>query len=437
MKFESSVVVRLAAVGSGAGAIALAAAGSLSYEHAKVFLTPYFPAGKAEMFTIARYSQAVMGTRALAVVLILLALSLFVWAVPIGRRLTAFAADVRSLARLAFSGLAGLRNEDTPHLAALGAILLWAVVLRLVYIDSPMRWDESDTFLSFASRPLFVGLTYYTPNNHLFQTLLMHLSYKAFGISPVALRIPVLLAGILVVPLTYACIRLYRGRDTSLLAAALACASLPLIEYSTNARGYSIGTAFFLLLMLLGVLGLRGAAAAWTVVPVAGALAIYSVPDDVFRGRGILRLGRDNGSVARSCSQIRYRHGGYHARPVRSGFRDRGFLPSNPQRLHRASPDGRIHQANTVLGELHLGILEFEVAGFPRPPDCCRRSGQCDCTRNKMAVQVLAVSAGSSRLDGDDLASASPSATPRLAFFVAALFCRCRRRVESVVGENP
>src|SRR5947208_10834051 len=119
------------------------------------------------MFTVARYSQAVLGTRALALVLILLALGLFMFAVPLGTRLSAFGRDLRSLARLTASGITGLQSEDRPHLAALGAILLWAVVLRLVYINGPMRWDESDTFLSFASRPLFVGLTYYTPNNHL------------------------------------------------------------------------------------------------------------------------------------------------------------------------------------------------------------------------------------------------------------------------------
>lgn len=271
----------------GVAAAVLAAAGLFPFETVKALLLPYLPPGKGDLFTVGRYSQAVTGTRVLSIVMLALAIVLFRAAVPLGRRLSSFGRDLRSIYGVAIAGVWKLRDADRLHLAALGAIILWTVILRFAFLNEAMRWDESDTFLSFASRPLFVGLAYYTPNNHLLNTLLMHLSYSVFGVSPWALRLPTVIAGVFIVPLTYASIRVHQGRDTALLAAALASASFPLIEYSTNARGYSIGTAFFLLMILLAGLGIRGERAAWTLLPATAALAIYSVPTMCFGVAGL------------------------------------------------------------------------------------------------------------------------------------------------------
>ena len=60
-----------------------------------------------------------------------------------------------------------------------------------------MRFDEAFTFLRFASQPLLEGLTTYAePNNHLFHTLLVHISTSLFGDQPWAIRLPALLAGV-------------------------------------------------------------------------------------------------------------------------------------------------------------------------------------------------------------------------------------------------
>src|SRR5207245_4620972 len=56
----------------------------------------------------------------------------------------------------------------------------------------------------YASHPLSVALTIYgSPNNHILHSLLMHFAYRMFGSAEWALRLPALLAGIAIVPLTY------------------------------------------------------------------------------------------------------------------------------------------------------------------------------------------------------------------------------------------
>jgi uncharacterized membrane protein len=175
---------------------------------------------------------------------------------------------------------------------ALLFILLTAIALRLAFLNQPMRFDEAFTFLRFASRPLFEGLTTYTePNNHLFHTLLVHISTSIFGDQPWAIRLPALLAGIALVPITYWVTRIYYNASAALLAAGLVATSSVLIEFSTNARGYTLVCCFFLLLLGLAFSlifsprpegegpGVRGLYyRTWLLFALLGALGIYTVP---------------------------------------------------------------------------------------------------------------------------------------------------------------
>jgi len=66
------------------------------------------------------------------------------------------------------------RSLDSIALLIIAAI---GAVLRLALLDQPMRYDEAYTFIVYASQPLGQALvTYSAPNNHLFHTLLVHLT---------------------------------------------------------------------------------------------------------------------------------------------------------------------------------------------------------------------------------------------------------------------
>jgi hypothetical protein len=159
-------------------------------------------------------------------------------------------------------------------------LILAALLARLPFLSRPMQHDESYTFVTFASAPLKEALTDYNlPNNHLFHTLLVHISYVLFGDSPWAVRLPALLAGILIVPAAYGLARRLYNPHSAILVAALAAAAPVLISYSTNARGYTILAVLTLLTWSLGTYVRRQPnAAAWLLLGILGALGFYTVP---------------------------------------------------------------------------------------------------------------------------------------------------------------
>ena len=172
------------------------------------------------------------------------------------------------------------RTETRDHRIALAILLSIGVALRALYLTQPMRYDEAVTYMYFVRLPWLEALSTYTyPNNHLFHTLLAKMSVAAFGNYPWALRIPALLAGILVVPATYVVVRALYGARAALIGTGLVATSGVLVMYSTNARGYTITVLAFLLLVLLA-LRLRGGAghSQWMAFSVVAALGLWTIP---------------------------------------------------------------------------------------------------------------------------------------------------------------
>jgi len=164
-----------------------------------------------------------------------------------------FYADAELRRTLARQMIRTLVKENKLHLAVLLFIILLAVTLRIHFLFQPIRNDEAYTFITYSSKPFYMILTTYcNVNNHIFHTLLVRISYLLFGSDPWALRMPALLAGILTAPLVYLACRTIYNRHAALIAAALAASSSTLIEYSTNARGYTLICCFFLLIWSLG-----------------------------------------------------------------------------------------------------------------------------------------------------------------------------------------
>jgi hypothetical protein len=163
---------------------------------------------------------------------------------------------------------------------ALAGLTFFAAALRIPLLTQPMRYDEAITFVEYASRPFYVALSFYnTPNNHVFHTLLVRLAYLALGNHPWAFRLPVLLAGLCLVPATYVAARSLYHNNGALLAAALVASSSTLIEYSTNARGYEIVCLLFMIMIPTGVYALRHRnGAAWLLLAVVSALGFYTIP---------------------------------------------------------------------------------------------------------------------------------------------------------------
>lgn len=178
--------------------------------------------------------------------------------------------------------LAGIRSDWTAidfHVdepVALAILTLFAVLLRMAQMERPMGADESATALYYASKPLLVGISVYgSPNNHLLHTALVHLSSAMFGNAEWALRLPAFVAGVALVPLVYLC----RG---GLQAAAAAAAWPALIDYSTDARGYTLLCCFVLICTFAAARVRDSNRAACALFILSAALGFFTIPVMVY-----------------------------------------------------------------------------------------------------------------------------------------------------------
>ena len=152
----------------------------------------------------------------------------------------------------AINNLTSLIEYNKYDLLSFCLIFLAGVGLRIYYLSTPVRFDEAGLFLLLSSKPLFVSLVSYpTTGHHVFYTIMVNILYNILGDDVWVLRLPALLAGILLIPAVYLLFKTISDNVTSLLAATLVATSSPLIEYSTNGRGYTTVTLIFILSLLI------------------------------------------------------------------------------------------------------------------------------------------------------------------------------------------
>lgn len=185
--------------------------------------------------------------------------------------------------------LFGPGGEPAYVLVSLGLVTLFGLALRLLLINKPVQYDEAYTFIHYASKPLAVTLANYSaPNNHIFHTFLVSLTYRLLGGGLWTLRLPALLAGVLCVPAAYLAARRFFSRSQALAAAAVIAATPGLIEYSVNGRGYTLVVLFSLLLAnFAGLLAGRQEKSALAAYAITAALGFYTIPIFLYPMAGI------------------------------------------------------------------------------------------------------------------------------------------------------
>ncbi len=152
---------------------------------------------------------------------------------------------------------------------------------RWIWVERPMMHDESYTFIAFSQRPFIKIISdYHLPNNHVFNSILIHILYSIFGnISPLIVRLPSLIAGVLCVLLVYIWQRKQSGISTAILAATFVSYFPWLKLQSTNGRGYML-MAMFTLLMLIFThrIQIKKDLAAWVLLTIVTVLNFYTLP---------------------------------------------------------------------------------------------------------------------------------------------------------------
>src|SRR5439155_24579478 len=158
------------------------------------------------------------------------------------------------------------------------------VVVRVCLLSQPMRNDEALTFLYYSSKPLSMALSDYSlPNNLLFHTFLVRLAYLLLGNEPWSLRLPAFIAGTLLIPAAYLLAHRLYNRHAALLSAALVACSSILIEFTTNARGYTLICLITLLVFALATILYRSTSAlAWGLFVALSVVGFYTIPIMVY-----------------------------------------------------------------------------------------------------------------------------------------------------------
>jgi uncharacterized membrane protein len=175
-----------------------------------------------------------------------------------------------------------LRLPDRNDGLTLAAILSIGVALRVYGLEHPWRFDESDSLIHFVRLDLFNLWTDYTqPNNHIFYNFLAHFCDAAFGSG--ASRIPAFVSGVLIMPALFFAARMLFDTRAALLATALGASLPPLIDFSTNARGYALVTLLMLAsIIVAGILRRHLSLCAWAVISILMTAALFAVPTALY-----------------------------------------------------------------------------------------------------------------------------------------------------------
>ena len=164
------------------------------------------------------------------------------------------------------------------HVISFLLVLFAGILNRILYLSYPFRYDEAFTYYSYVKSPSLLSIANYSyPNNHIFHTTLVKLSTFCFGDSLIAIRFPAFLVGILILPLTYVLVRKLYDKNIGLISTAILSCSFPLIDYSVNARGYTLICLFFILLLLFSLKKNRTFADSFWIVLIS-ALGFYTIP---------------------------------------------------------------------------------------------------------------------------------------------------------------
>lgn len=200
------------------------------------------------------------------------------------------------------------RNAQILFWIMLGLITAAGCWLRWTWIGHFMRYDESySAIVLVRNGDLF---NYTEPNNHVLNTLLMQLCVWLGGFSIPMLRLPAFLSGVLMIPAAaWAGFAMIGKRIAALLAAIFVAGSSILVEYSVNARGYSMVCLASLVLLALSVRLVEKPErwwlwAAWACTSILGLYAVPTMLESVLLMSALMLAAGGRGKAMKLGSRL-------------------------------------------------------------------------------------------------------------------------------------
>ncbi len=170
------------------------------------------------------------------------------------------------------------------HLLLAAGVLLLAMLLRVIGLDTDLWMDEVFTLVNIVRLPAGELVTFFPDDNqHLFYSLLAHFSVWLFGESHWALRLPAVIFGVASIWVTMRLAMLVYGERVAVLSGLLLALSWHHIWFSQNARGYTLllfGTVLATEMLLRGLW--QGRWRDWIVYAIVIALSAWAHLTAVF-----------------------------------------------------------------------------------------------------------------------------------------------------------
>ncbi|GAA4746108.1 hypothetical protein GCM10023264_09610 [Sphingomonas daechungensis] len=134
----------------------------------------------------------------------------------------------------------GAKKLERWEAGSVAALLLLALVLRVVGLNASLWYDEVSTLIHFIRLPWGELVTDFSSlNNHMFYSLQAKASVELFGESASALRLPALIMGMASLVLIWWLARKEVGRAPALVTLLLLTLSYHHVWFTQNARGYT------------------------------------------------------------------------------------------------------------------------------------------------------------------------------------------------------
>ena len=177
-----------------------------------------------------------------------------------------------------------LIQQKRMDVILLGGLIVAALVVRLSQFNAPLLADEAYTYNAFSSGSLWRTISdYHLPNNHVFLSVLVNILTRLLGNHVWSIRLPTMIAGMLMIPAGYILARKWYGRNAALLSAALIAVFPILVMYSVWARGYGIVSLMTLFLLILGDHVRKNKDRfAWFLMVLFSTVGFYTVPIMLF-----------------------------------------------------------------------------------------------------------------------------------------------------------
>ena len=178
------------------------------------------------------------------------------------------------------SGSLPPRDDRRLVYGALILVTLLGAILRVSYLDQTMLGDEGKISIWAESWSAWrIVSDYHDVGNHILHTFTVWMTRALFGNDPWSVRLPSLIAGIALIPLTFLTASALFSTRVALISAGLVAGSPYLTLLSINARGYSLQALLVLCLLWILIRHADNPSYRTTVwAGVVGALGLYTLP---------------------------------------------------------------------------------------------------------------------------------------------------------------